>query len=107
MPEFPTQPSGSARRVLEYLEIVDSAQKKQGFAKKWDFFMRARSEGYTESIINKLKGLGLIREEVALSNGKEEKRYFLTKKGETFLVIYRNNRDLVALFTHLSGDRLT
>jgi len=99
MPKLPL-PSKSADRVMEYLEIVDSAQLRQGFAKRYDFFKRTPNEAYTSFIIGYLKD-NLLTKEVG------EEKYCLTKKGETCLHIMRRNRDLVGLFTQdLSGDRI-
>ncbi len=107
MNKVPAQLSASARRIAEYLEIADSAQKKQGFAKRWDFYKKAMAGGYTDTMIAKLEVYGLIREEVAnLENKEEEKRYYLTQRGETYLSLIRMHPDVAALLTFFSGDRL-
>lgn len=107
MPKIPAQMSASARRIGEYLELIDVAQKKHGFAKWYDIFKRALSAGYTDTIIAKLKGFGLIREEILdLGNGDKERRYFLTQRGETLLDLIRRHPDIVALLNIFSGEKL-
>lgn len=101
MPKSPSEPSKSADRVMEYLEIVSSAEAKQGFAKRYDFFKKALNEAYTDFIISFLKDRRLIK-------GDEEKgHYWLTENGKTVLALCKEHRDLVGLFTKdLSGPRL-
>ena len=107
MPKIPAQMSSSTRRIWEYLELIDAAQKKHGFAKWYDIFKRAMSAGYTGTVIAKLKGFGLVREEIMnLGNGDEEKRYFLTQRGETLLDLIRKNPDIVALLNIFNGEKL-
>lgn len=107
MPKIPIQMSGSSKRIGEYLEVIDAAQRKNGFAKWYDIFKRGMASGYTDTIIGKLEGFGFVREEIVnLSNGDEEKRYFLTQKGETTLDIIRKHPDIVALLNIFKGEKL-
>ena len=41
-----------------------------------------------------------------LGNGDEEKRYFLTQRGETLLDLIRKNPDIVALLNIFNGEKL-
>lgn len=92
-------PSKSAERVLEYLEIVKSAQDKQGFAKKWDFMKKAMNESQANRMIRNFLDWRFVSED---ANG----RYQMTKNGEDMLEILRK-RHLVGLLTReLSGDRI-
>ncbi len=107
MDKIPAQLSASARRIMEYLEIADAAQKKQGFAKWFDFYKKALAGGYTDTMITKLIAYGLIREEIIISeNKKDDKRYFLTKRGENYLSVYRMFPDVAILYNFFSGDKL-
>jgi hypothetical protein len=106
MAKLPAELSPSAKRIMEYLEIVDAAQKKQGFAKRFDFYKKALAGGYTDTMISKLMGFVLIREEVALLGVKEERRYFLTKRGEDYLKVYRLVPEVAILYDFFSGDKL-
>ncbi len=107
MAKVPAELSPSARRIMEYLEIVDSAQRQQGFAKRFDFYKKALAGGYTDTIISKLMRFALIREEVVSLEGKEEKRYYLTKRGEDYLKVYILFPDVVILYNFFSGNKLT
>jgi hypothetical protein len=101
MPKSPSQPSKSASRAMEYLEIVSSAEAKKGFATRYDLFKKALSEAYTDFVISWLKDRRLIKE------GEDVGHYLLTENGKTSLNLYRKHHDLVGLFTtDLSGPRL-
>jgi hypothetical protein len=101
MHRSPSQPSKSADRAMEYLEIVSSAEAKQGFATRYDIYKKALNEAYTDFVIGWLKDRRLIKEE------EEVGHYRLTENGKTYLDLYRKHRDLVGLFTtDLSGPRL-
>jgi Mn-dependent DtxR family transcriptional regulator len=93
-------PSESSERVREYLEIVNSAQTKQGFAKRYDFLKKAMNEAQTERMIKYFKYNGLI-------TGDDDKGYCLTKNGKDFLEILQKRSFLVGLLTReLSGKRI-
>lgn len=100
MPREPApSPSKSAERFKEYLEIIKTAQDKQGFARRYDIYRRAGSEAQTDREISLLKDYKLI-------TGEKNSGYTLTEKGETWLNILRKHRDLVGLLTKkLSGKR--
>jgi hypothetical protein len=106
MAKVPTQLSPSAKRVKEYLEIVNSAQERQGYAKRFDFYKKALAGGYTDRMISKLVTLALIKEEVINLGEKEEKRYCLTKRGEDYLKVYSLFPEVAILFNFFSGDKL-
>jgi predicted transcriptional regulator len=94
-------PSKSSERVMEYLDIVKSAQTKRGFAKRYDILKKAMNEAYTDYIIKYLKDSGLIK------GDDDEERYYMTIKGEAYLYVFKKHRDLVGLFTtELSGERI-
>lgn len=100
MPNVPAPaPSKSAERFKEYLEIVKTAQDKQGFARRYDIYRRAGSEEQTDREIRRLRNHNLIE-------GDDQLGYRLTKKGEDWLGILIQHRELVGLLTtELSGDR--
>ncbi len=106
MAKVPAQLSPSAKRIMEYLEIVRSAQKERGYAKRFDFYKKALAGGYTDKMISKLVTFALIREEVVNLTEKEEKRYYLTKRGEDYLEVYRLFPEVVLLYNFFSGDKL-
>ena len=92
--------SRSAQRVMEYLDVVKSAQALRGYAKRYDFLKKAMNEAYTDYIIGYLKDNGLISE-------GNEGEYRLTKEGEYCLDTLKKHRNLAAIFTtELSGDRI-
>jgi Mn-dependent DtxR family transcriptional regulator len=101
MPKPPPPPSESANRVKEYLEIVSSAQAKQGFAKRYDFYRKAMNEAHTSHIIKYLK------EDRGWIEGNDHSGYRLTKNGEDCLYVLRKHSDLIGVFTReLSGKRI-
>lgn len=106
MAKVPAQLSPSAKRIMEYLEIVNSAQENQGYAKRFDFFKKALAGGYTDRVIAKLVSFALIREEVVTLGEKDEKRYYLTKRGEDYLKVYRLFPEVAILYNFFSGDKL-
>lgn len=106
MAKVPTQLSPSARRIMEYLEIVNSAQKRQGYAKRFDFYKKALAGGYTDKMISKLMDFALIREEIVNLEEKEEKRYYLTKRGEDYLKVYNLFPEVAVLYNFFSGNKL-
>jgi hypothetical protein len=106
MAKVPSQLSPSAKRIMEYLEIVNSVQEKLGYAKRFDFYKKALAGGYTDTVISKLVTFALIREEVVNLGEKEEKRYYLTKRGEDYLKVYRLFPDVAILYNFFSGDKL-
>jgi hypothetical protein len=81
-------------------------KKRQGFAKRFDFYKKALAGGYTDSIIAKLIAFVLIREEVVILEEKEEKRYYLTKRGEDYLRVYRLFPEVAILYNFFSGDKV-
>lgn len=85
-------PSKSAEKLTEYLEIVKTAQDKHGFAKRYDVFRRAMNEAQTTREIRHLEEDGLIE-------GDDNKGYRLTKRGETWLELLKEHRDLVGALT--------
>ena len=91
---------------MEYLEIVNSAQEKRGYAKRFDFYKKALAGWYTDQLISKLLTFALIREEVVNLGEKEEKRYYLTKRGEDYLKVYRLFPEVAILYNFFSGDKL-
>jgi Mn-dependent DtxR family transcriptional regulator len=93
-------PSRSAQRVIEYLDIVKSAQAKQGMAKRYDFVKRAMNEAQAGRMIKYLKESDFIK-------GNDDDGYIMTKNGEIWYEILKKHRDLVGLLTtELSGDRI-
>jgi hypothetical protein len=106
MAKVPDQLSPSAKRIMEYLEIVYSAQKRQGYAKRFDMYKKALAGGYTDRMISKLLAFALIREEVVNLAEKEERRYYLTKRGEDYLEVYRLFPEVAILYNFFSGDKL-
>ncbi|MFB3889960.1 MAG: hypothetical protein ACE14S_10750 [Candidatus Bathyarchaeia archaeon] len=92
-------PSKSADRLKEYLEIIKAAQEKQGYARRFDIYRRAGSEAQTDRVLRQLEDYFLVK-------GNKEVGYCLTEKGESWLVILRQHRDLVGVLTRkLTGDR--
>ncbi len=106
MAKVPLDLSPSAKRIFEYLEIVDNAQKKQGYAKWFDLYKKALAGGYTDSIVSKLVHFALIREESVMVEEKAEKRYYLTKKGEDYLKVYRLFPEVAILYNFFSGSKV-
>ena len=106
MAKVPAQLSPSAKRIMEYLEIVHSAQERQGYAKRFDFYKKALAGGYTDRMISKLVAFALIREEIVNLEEKEEKRYYLTKRGEDYLKVYRLFPEVAILYNFFSGNKL-
>jgi Mn-dependent DtxR family transcriptional regulator len=93
-------PSRSAQRVIEYLDIVKSAQAKQGMAKRYDFVKRAMNEAQAGRMIKYLKESDFIE-------GNDDDGYRMTKNGEIWYEILKKHRGLVGLLTtELSGDRI-
>jgi len=93
-------PSKSSTMVKEYLEIIDSRQRINQRAKKFDIYRRAGSEAQTIRMIKYLK------EKANLIEGNDKIGYIKTKKGEELFEILKK-RDLVGILTRdLSGRRI-
>lgn len=93
-------PSKSVQRVMEYLEIVKSAQSQRGVAKRYDFVKKAMNEAQASRMISYLEDNDFI-------DGNDDSGYRMTKNGEIWYEILKKNRSLVALLTtELSGDRI-
>ena len=100
MPKLP-QPSGSAKQLKEYLEIIANAQNsQQGTARRWDIYKRAMNETQTDRWLNYIKDRGFII-------GDNIGGYLLTEKGRDCLELLRKHADLVGVLTQeLSGSRM-
>jgi len=92
-------PSKAAERLMEYLEIVRTAQAQRGKVLWYDFYRRAGNPYHTDRNISYLVEKGLI-------TGNKDDGYTMTERGETWYDILKKHRDLVgALTRELSGDR--
>jgi Mn-dependent DtxR family transcriptional regulator len=97
----PPQPSGSAKQLKEYLEIIANAQEsQQGAARRWDIYKRAMNETQTDRWVAYLIDRGLMV-------GDNTNGYKLTPKGIIWLDLLREHADLVgALTQELYGNRM-
>lgn len=97
----PPPPSKSLKRVIQYLEIVETATNEKGFANHYDIFKgKAMNSAYASYVIRYLKDSGFIQ-------GDEKTGYVLSQVGKDLLYISRRHSPLLGILTQeLSGDNI-